>query len=91
MMSGGFQKKLFVLNFIDSQQSESGCCVSSIFPEGRKKVQFSKLTKNIFAGISPEAILKGGYPGSGLVSHPSHDLLLERERQIAQERDRNLR
>merc|ERR1719447_1495078 len=43
-------------------------------------------------GISPEAILKGGYPGSGLVSpHPSHDLLLERERQIAQERARNLR
>jgi hypothetical protein len=42
-------------------------------------------------GISPEAILKGGYPSAGLVSHPSHDLLLERERQIAQERDRTLR
>ena len=43
---------------------------------------------NLLAGISPEALFKGGgYPAS----HPGHDLLLERERQIAQERDRALR
>ena len=43
---------------------------------------------NLLSGISPEALFKGGgYPAS----HPGHDLLLERERQIAQERDRALR
>ena len=55
---------------------------------------------HVSAGIPNEALLKQQYPGlSGVPSHlltagaphPATELLLERERQIAQERDRALR
>ena len=56
----------------------------------------------ITAGLPADALLKQGYGpglGSGLPAHllsqgaphPAAELLLERERQIAQERDRALR
>jgi len=49
------------------------------------------------AGIPADALLKQNYPGlpahlaPGSAHHPAAELLLERERQIAQERDRALR
>ena len=53
----------------------------------------------VAAGIPADALLKQNYPGLGASlpghlhtnSHPATELLLERERQIAQERDRALR
>ena len=48
-------------------------------------------------GIPADALLKQNYPGlpahlaPGSAHHPAAELLLERERQIAQERDRALR
>ena len=51
--------------------------------------QYQHLAAAAALGISPESLplLKQNYPGL----HPATDLLLERERQIAQERDRALR
>ena len=51
--------------------------------------QYQQLATAAALGISPESLplLKQNYPGL----HPATDLLLERERQIAQERDRALR
>ena len=55
----------------------------------------------ITAGIPADALLKQNFPGLGAglpshllsagAQHPATELLLERERQIAQERDRALR
>ena len=53
--------------------------------------QYQHLAAAAALGISPESLqnslMKQNYPGI----HPATDLLLERERQIAQERDRALR
>ena len=64
-------------------------------PSAAAILQYQQLAAAAALGISPDALLKQNYGGLAghLLSnqHPATELLLERERQIAQERDRALR
>merc|ERR1719336_1566223 len=73
-----------------------GSIPQHLMPPAQALLQYQQLAAAASLGIPPDALFKQNYPGLPVPSHlgsshPGTELLMERERQIAQERDRALR